>query len=207
MNSRRNMSLFIVLPVLCLFLGTARASELVVTGLEPKNSSGDFFGPSYEVTLNGLFRICDVSILRVSNSSLLKMPSYLSRAGKDYPVVVITNREALEDIKDSILKGRVSRSFKARSVQFDVRDVKRFYDKGELKAFVWVSFYDTLSVQLSIFESDGRSRVSWPGYNENGAWKEQVVLLDNKTKNEVESAVMKRFISKRRQNRQEESEE
>lgn len=184
------------------FFSILLLSSIVLSQQQIYVTSVEKIGPNdYSITLNDLIIIKEIKLKKTKigqrEISSLEFPTYISKAGKSYPQIVVNSKELNEKILNTIT------SMKADSVIGDVKELSFKIGKyspykrsrSSLKVFTSVIFADAIEIECKIMEGKKGPWISWPSRKDNasGKWIKQVSFKSKEYQKKVEEELLNRY--------------
>ena len=188
MSNCLRIVLLLILSANTAFAASGLPAVIVVTSVKVGHGTGKGLGTTAEVTINNALTIREISVQKVGGRTLLKFPQSISKRGKVFPQVRLTSNQAREAVYSAIEKE--SASSRWEPLKFEVKKFTRYGKKSALKAFALVEFGGGIEVECRVVSGKRGLYVGWPARKAGNEWVDQVLLDDEKLKDDVEAAVI-----------------
>lgn len=151
-------------------------------------------GKQATIVLDGYLEISHIKILKRGNSIKLKMPIYVSKAGKIFPQAKFLNPELEKRVISAIKTGKPVGA-KSKKMSFRVTKMSLYEPKkrSSMKAFSGLSFNNEIEVECKVMTGKKGPWISWPSTKKDGRWVKQVKIIKPEIKKRVEKSVLAKY--------------
>jgi DNA-binding cell septation regulator SpoVG len=173
------------------------ADEIYVTSVEKAPvEDGGAVKEMATIVLNDCIKVKEIQVIKVGGRISLKYPTYVSKAGKEYPQFEPLTKQAKDEIEKAIESGKPS-SKSSKQISYKVSKFSRFTRQSALKVFAAVDFNNAVRVECKVMESGKGPWISFPSRKPEGGgkWVKQILLTNKKLKDAVEKALMDKYKS------------
>ncbi|MFA5857721.1 MAG: hypothetical protein WC955_01500 [Elusimicrobiota bacterium] len=154
-------------------------------------------GKSAGVVLNDAVEIDEISVNKVSGSVNLKFPVYISKAGKEYPQVSVTDRGLLKRIEDAVSTKNVVPREKVERLSCKITKFRVYTGRKGVKLSVTaqVTINNAVVIECKIRDGKNGPWISWPARppKDGKKWVKQVRFYDKELSEGIEQLLIKRF--------------
>ncbi|MBN1822925.1 MAG: septation protein SpoVG family protein [Endomicrobiales bacterium] len=192
---KKSVILFIqVLAVSALLIVAAFAEEIFVTELS-KTGAEKGGPPNYTVTINGVLVIKDVSLEKLGDRPIVRLPVYVSKKGRKYPQVTLLTRQAIEAFREALAGGK---SFPGNepALDFKITGIRQVNNAKSLKAVGTVCFNDSVEVECRVFKGKTGVWIGWPSKKssgKSGRYEKLVIVSDKTLRESIERQLLLKY--------------
>lgn len=182
------------------------ADEIYVTSVEKTPvEDGGAVKEMATIVLNDCIKVKEIQVIKVGGRISLKYPTYVSKAGKEYPQFEPLTKQAKDEIEKAVEKGKPSSSA-SKSISYKISKYSRFTRQSSLKVFAAVDFNNAVRIECKVMESGKGPWISWPSRKPEGGgkWVKQILITNKKLKDAVEKALMDKYKSSASESSEEE---
>jgi len=189
------MGCLMLLSVVCVFgenVAVAGKSEIFVTSVKKMPAKT---GEKATIVLNDCLEVRDILVSKADGKVNLKYPTYVSKAGKEYPQLEVISEQAKMEIEKAIATGKPSEKA-SKTLTFKVSKFSKMRKStSSMKAFVSVDFNNAVRVECKVMESKKGPWISWPSVKDEktGKYLKQILLINANVKNVVENSLLKKY--------------
>ena len=152
-------------------------------------------GKEATVVLDGYLKISNIDVLKRGDRIKIKLPIYVSKAGKIFPQVNFTS-SALEDRVISAIKTGKPAGSVSSKLSYKVSKMSLYEPKGQrssMKAFSAVTFNNEVEVECKVMTGSKGPWVSWPSTKSGSKWVKQVDIIKPEIKKRIEKSVIDKY--------------
>ena len=175
---------------LCFVLSAATKASAVMGVTEVSIT-----GKEATVVLDGYLKISNIDVLKRGDRIKIKLPIYVSKAGKIFPQVNFTS-SALEDRVISAIKTGKPVGSVSSKLSYKVSKMSLYEPKGQrssMKAFSAVAFNNEVEVECKVMTGSKGPWVSWPSSKSGSKWVKQVDIIKPEIKKRIEKSVIDKY--------------
>ena len=177
--------------------GLYAADEIYVTSVEKTPvEDGGAVKEMATIVINDCIKVKEIQVIKVGGRVSLKYPTYVSKAGKEYPQFETLTKQAKDEIEKAVEKGKPS-SKSSKSISYKISKFSRFTRQSALKVFAAADFNNAIRIECKVMESGKGPWISWPSRKPEGGgkWVKQILITNKKLKDAVEKALMDKYKS------------
>ncbi|MFA5778637.1 MAG: hypothetical protein WC947_00665 [Elusimicrobiota bacterium] len=171
------------------------ADEIYVTSVEKAPvEDGGAVKEMATIVLNDCIKVKEIQVIKVGGRISLKYPTYVSKAGKEYPQFETLTKQAKDEIEKAVESGKPSAKA-SKQISYKISKYSRFTRASALKVFAAVDFNNAVRIECKLMESGKGPWISWPSRKPEGGgkWVKQILITNKKLKDAVEKALMDKY--------------
>ncbi|MBA3066803.1 SpoVG family protein [bacterium] len=152
-------------------------------------------GKEATVVLDGYLKISGIDVLKRADRIKIKLPIYVSKNGKIFPQVNITEAALETRIISAIKMGKPEGGASSR-LSYKVSKMSLYEPKGQrssMKAFSAVTFNNEIEVECKVMTGAKGPWVSWPSTKSGSKWVKQVDIIKPEIKKKIEKSVLEKY--------------
>lgn len=175
--------------------GLYSADEIYVTSVEKTPvEDGGAVKEMATVVLNDCIKVKEIQVINVGGRISLKYPTYVSKAGKEYPQFEPLTKQAKEEIEKAVSSEKPS-SKSSKKISYKIAKYSRFTRPSVLKVFCAVDFNNAVRVECKVMEGKKGPWIAWPSRKPEGGgkWVKQILIINKKLKEAVEKALLDKY--------------
>ncbi len=171
------------------------AGEIYVTSVEKTPvTDGGAVKEMATVVLNDCIKVKEIQVIKVGGRISLKYPTYVSKAGKEYPQFEPLTKQAKDEIEKAVESGKPSAK-SSKQISYKISKFSKFNRQSVLKVFCAVDFNNAVRIECKVMEGKKGPWISFPSRKPEGGgkWVKQILITNKKLKSAVEKALMDKY--------------